>query len=461
MPLCPRHPLKSLPLPRFARNLRISFAGTCSVRPAAIRRHHGAERPQPVSPGMLAPLKGTEVEEEPLDELADDSEDNPEEGTAKPSTPVMRGTTPSTFGLSFCLDLVETEFEAEARWGQYLQEPDADGKLVWKRYPRGGAKKVSLAEGNLPEWSPDTESPHVMVRGRIRRRTDHWSVRRQTGTQYTPRSLTESVVEHALAPVVYIGPAEGKPPEEWQLKSAAQILDLKICDLACGSAAFLVAAARYLSARLVEAWETAQREHGANVQITPYGNPSSGQPQEELIPVNPDERGLYAPHIVVERCLYGVDRNHLAVEMAKLSLWLLTLQRNRPVHVPESRYPLRRLAAGRHAAGTDRELQLLPARARREADRVLAKGIQSAFRPRPPVPPQAGVLPRPLPRGCGTETGAPQRSRGWHVPDRHHVRPPGRCRHRDRHGQTARGGRELLPEARGTLAGAHEDVPLR
>jgi hypothetical protein len=33
---------------------------------------------------------------------------------------------------------------------------------------------------------------------------------------------------------------------------------------------------------------------------------------------------------VVERCLYGVDRNPLAVEMAKLSLWLLTLQRNRP-----------------------------------------------------------------------------------------------------------------------------------
>jgi len=126
--------------------------------------------------GMLAPLKGTEVEEEPLDELADDSEDNPEEGTAEPSTPVKRGTTPSTFGLSFCLDLVETEFEAEARWGQYLREQDAEGKLIWKRYPRGGAKKIPLAEGNLPEWSRDTETPHVTVRGRIRRRADHWSV---------------------------------------------------------------------------------------------------------------------------------------------------------------------------------------------------------------------------------------------------------------------------------------------
>ena len=156
------------------------------------------------------------------------------------------------------------------------------------------------------------------------------TARRQTGTQYTPRTLTESVVEHALEPLVYSGPAEGEPPEAWRLKSADQILDLKICDFACGSAAFLVAAGRYLSARLVEAWEVAQKEHGVNVQITPYGHKSSGLPEEELIPSNPDERGLYALRIVVERCLYGVDRNPLAVEMAKLSLWLLTLQRSRP-----------------------------------------------------------------------------------------------------------------------------------
>jgi len=156
------------------------------------------------------------------------------------------------------------------------------------------------------------------------------TARRQTGTQYTPRSLTESVVEHALAPLVYTGPAEGQPPEAWRLKPAGQILDLKVCDFACGSGAFLVAAARYLSARLAEAWDAAQREHGAGVQITPYGHPSSGLPEEELIPSDPDERGIYSLRIVVERCLYGVDRNPLAVEMAKLSLWLLTLQRNRP-----------------------------------------------------------------------------------------------------------------------------------
>jgi methylase of polypeptide subunit release factors len=156
------------------------------------------------------------------------------------------------------------------------------------------------------------------------------TARRQTGTQYTPRTLTESVVEHALAPQVYVGPVEGVTPEKWLLKSAGQILSLKICDLACGSGAFLVAAARYVSDRLSEAWDAAQCELGKCVQITPHGCASSGLPEEELIPSEPDERSLYALRIVVERCIYGVDRNPLAVEMAKLSLWLLTLQRNRP-----------------------------------------------------------------------------------------------------------------------------------
>jgi hypothetical protein len=126
--------------------------------------------------GMLAPLKVIEADDEPFDELADGSEDNAEEGTAEPSTPAKRGVAPSTFGMSFCLDLAETGFEAEARWGQYLREPDADGKTVWKRYPRAGSRTIPLKEGNLPTWSPDAESPHVFVRGRVRLRAGHWSV---------------------------------------------------------------------------------------------------------------------------------------------------------------------------------------------------------------------------------------------------------------------------------------------
>ena len=85
--------------------------------------------------------------------------------------------------------------------------------------------------------------------------------RRSTGTQYTPRSLTEPIVQYALEPLVYEGPAEGKPRDQWKLRSARELLALAICDFACGSGAFLVQACRYLAERLLEAWEAIEREH--------------------------------------------------------------------------------------------------------------------------------------------------------------------------------------------------------
>ena len=154
--------------------------------------------------------------------------------------------------------------------------------------------------------------------------------RRTTGTQYTPRGLTESIVRHALEPLVYEGPVEGKPREQWVLRSAGELLNLKICDVAVGSGAFLVQACRYLSELLVEAWEKAEAERPGVPAITPEGEPSRGLPGELLIPKEPGERLIYARRLIAQRCLYGVDKNPLAVEMAKLSLWLLTLDKNKP-----------------------------------------------------------------------------------------------------------------------------------
>lgn len=163
--------------------------------------------------------------------------------------------------------------------------------------------------------------------------------RRATGTHYTPRSLTEPIVQHTLEPLVYIGPAEGWPREKWQLRSPAEILALKLCDMAMGSGAFLVQADRYLAERLVEAWEIAQNKLQSSkplgngrphLQITPEGKTATGDPGETLIPQDDEERLTFARRLVVDRCLYGVDKNHLAVEMAKLSLWLITLDKNRP-----------------------------------------------------------------------------------------------------------------------------------
>ncbi|MEX1028169.1 MAG: type IIL restriction-modification enzyme MmeI [Candidatus Paceibacterota bacterium] len=154
--------------------------------------------------------------------------------------------------------------------------------------------------------------------------------RRSSGTHYTPRSLTEPIVQHTLEPLIYVGPAEGKPKSEWKLKSAADLLDLKICDMACGSGAFLVQAARYMSERLMEAWDAAKEKYPDVPGITPEGKPSAGGANESLIPDDPAERTTYAMRIIAQRCLYGVDVNPLATEMAKLSLWLLTLAKDKP-----------------------------------------------------------------------------------------------------------------------------------
>lgn len=165
------------------------------------------------------------------------------------------------------------------------------------------------------------------------------ATRRATGTHYTPRSLTEPIVQHTLEPLVYTGPAEGLAKEEWKLKSPAELLEQKVCDMAMGSAGFLVQVIRYLSERLVETWdqislsppERGQGEGaGREIRITPEGKPASGIPGELIIPQDDEERLVLARRLVADRCIYGVDKNPLAVEIAKLSIWLTTMDRGRP-----------------------------------------------------------------------------------------------------------------------------------
>jgi hypothetical protein len=151
--------------------------------------------------------------------------------------------------------------------------------------------------------------------------------RRETGTHYTPKSLTEGIVETTLETIVYVGSAEGKPREDRQLKSSAELLELKICDPAMGSGAFLVQACRWLSERLMEAW---RKEEMDGKSITADGYPLDRMGNEEPMPSSLDERLLIARRLIAERCLYGVDKNPMAVELAKLSIWLITLSKGRP-----------------------------------------------------------------------------------------------------------------------------------
>jgi methylase of polypeptide subunit release factors len=156
------------------------------------------------------------------------------------------------------------------------------------------------------------------------------SDRRSTGTHYTPRSLTEPIVQHTLEPLVYVGPTEGQPKSDWKLRTPREILALKVCDMTMGSGAFLVQTCRYLAERLAEAWENAEKANPGKILSTPEGDFSEGDPAERIIPTDPAERLAIARRYVADRCLYGVDINPMAVEMAKLSLWLITLQRDRP-----------------------------------------------------------------------------------------------------------------------------------
>ena len=151
--------------------------------------------------------------------------------------------------------------------------------------------------------------------------------RRETGTHYTPKSLTVRIVEQTLTPLVYKGPAEGSSRDLWILKSPEEILALKVCDSTMGSGAFLVQACRFLAERLVEAWAISE-DCGRGVDEVG----KLRDPGEVYTPLtqHDEERLNSARMLVVERCLYGVDQNALAVELAKLSLWLTTLAKGKP-----------------------------------------------------------------------------------------------------------------------------------
>ncbi|RWU85218.1 SAM-dependent DNA methyltransferase [Janibacter hoylei PVAS-1] len=133
--------------------------------------------------------------------------------------------------------------------------------------------------------------------------------RSNAGAHYTPRDLAESVVQHALDPLCYRpGPHQTNDRDQWQILPPEDLLDLRIADIACGSGAFLVAAARYLGARLVESW----------------------QRHEQSVHGSAEDVRIQAVRLVVANCLYGADINAMAVEMCKLSLWLVSLDRHEP-----------------------------------------------------------------------------------------------------------------------------------
>lgn len=158
--------------------------------------------------------------------------------------------------------------------------------------------------------------------------------RKGTGTYYTKPGLTIPTVKRTLEPLLYYVKEDNIVPKEPE-----HILSLKICDPACGSGSFLVAATEYISDVLTESmlfYGRFEKKSIDKTRIMPYATRSKGLVEEETLSV-PPESEYFEEHLrarlmryVVERCIYGVDINPMAVELARLSLWIDTMNDELP-----------------------------------------------------------------------------------------------------------------------------------
>ena len=177
--------------------------------------------------------------------------------------------------------------------------------------------------------------------------------RKGSGTFYTRPGLAVPTVQRTLRPLAYEPPVgtDGEPdleapPANWIPKTPEQIMHLTVCDPACGSGTFPLAALRFLTEALYASLQHHGRierdgeralvrllgiqddEHADRLEQSSLG--------EELIPCRPDDDSFEARtkavlrRHVVERCIYAVDLDPLAVELCRLSLWIETMDRTLP-----------------------------------------------------------------------------------------------------------------------------------
>jgi hypothetical protein len=196
--------------------------------------------------------------------------------------------------LDFLTDcaLSNQALQSAVRSLSVVREPRS-GVLRVVDYRNLGAEELgSIYEALLefvPRWDPATKVYELsIVSG---------NQRKDTGSYYTPTSLVESLLDTALEPVLDEAEKSTEPLEA--------LLRVTVCDPACGSGHFLVGAARRIAKR-VAALRT--------------GDP---EPAPEAV--------RSAMREVTGRCIYGVDVNPLAAELAKVSLWMEALEPGRPL----------------------------------------------------------------------------------------------------------------------------------
>lgn len=208
---------------------------------------------------------------------------------------------PKKHGAPSVVDLEALLDETPAKREKALQ--DLTGRKLTSTAVKAGikgAETVTDLHAALASVIDSAATPDLVPAGALVLQPSE--ERRRSGSHYTPRSLTEPIVRTTLEPIL------ARLRTDWhQVPTPDAILDLKVCDPAMGSGAFLVESCRQLADVLVEAWKV----HG-------------GRPE---IPADEDEL-VFARRLVAQRCLYGVDRNPIAVDLAKVSLWLVTLAKD-------------------------------------------------------------------------------------------------------------------------------------
>jgi hypothetical protein len=155
------------------------------------------------------------------------------------------------------------------------------------------------------------------------------NTRKGSGTFYTRPQLAGPITRRALRELAYDGDVPRTPEE---------ILALKVCDPACGSGSFLLAALRFLTDALVESLHHHKRlgPNPAGVIVRLADGHAATKSGDETIPKplgDPDFNDYLRAYLrrhIVERCLYGVDLDQLAIELGRLALWIETMDPRLP-----------------------------------------------------------------------------------------------------------------------------------
>ena len=171
--------------------------------------------------------------------------------------------------------------------------------------------------------------------------------RKGSGSFYTRPGLAIPTVQRTLRPLAFDAPKgeDGEPDRfapgpKWSPKKPEDILRITVCDPACGSGTFPLAALRFLTDALYDSLRYHERiepqGEASLVRLLGLSDGDSDRATEELIPAPPDADD-FEPRLkavlrryVVERCIYAVDLDPLAVELCRLSLWIETMDRELP-----------------------------------------------------------------------------------------------------------------------------------